>query len=63
MPGEVSEGSVEKFCFPSDICTVLEGHEERDWAHQFMKSLMNLISFWYKVTCLVDEGKAVGVRL
>ncbi|GAB0203341.1 mitochondrial enolase superfamily member 1 [Grus japonensis] len=34
--------------------------------HGFMKGrscLTNLISFYYKVTCLVDEGKAVSVYL
>ena len=58
VPGKV----VEQINLSTITQEVQENQEVRTSLHGFMKGrscLMKLISFWDKVTCLVDEGKAV----
>ena len=58
VPGKV----VEQINLSTITQEVQENQEVRTSLHGFMKGrscLMNLISFWDKVTCLVDGGEAV----
>ncbi|GAB0209804.1 mitochondrial enolase superfamily member 1 [Grus japonensis] len=60
VPGKV----MEQIIFSAITRHVQDNHMIRPSQHGFMKGrscLTNLISFYDKVTCLVDEGKAVDV--
>ncbi|GAB0183500.1 mitochondrial enolase superfamily member 1 [Grus japonensis] len=60
VPGKV----MEQIILSANTRHVQDNHVIRPSQHGFMKGrsyLTNLISFYDKMTCLVDEGKAVDV--